>query len=138
MEGCMMKLLMIPLFMLCFMASNGFAQMGHGMMREYGGGEGMMEHEGMMSRERTADSMTDITRQLSELMLDLSGKIEGSLPEKLHGLREIMKDMSDEMNSISKIIEKGTATDDEVKAMRERIARIKQDIAEMDRPEKRR
>jgi polyhydroxyalkanoate synthesis regulator phasin len=133
----MRKLLIIPLFMLCFMASNSFAQMGHGMMREYGGGQGMMEHmmmhEGMMSREQTADSVTDIIRQLSELMHDLSGKIEVSPPEKLHDLRDIMKDMSDEMEAVSRIVEKGTATDEEVKEMRERIAKTRENIFEMDK-----
>jgi polyhydroxyalkanoate synthesis regulator phasin len=133
----MRKLLIIPLFMLCFMASNSFAQMGHGMMREYGGGQGMMDHmmmhEGMMSREQTADSVTDIIRQLSELMHDLSGKIEVSPPEKLHDLRDIMKDMSDEMEAVSRIVEKGTATDEEVKEMRERIAKTRENIFEMDK-----
>ncbi len=135
----MSKILIIPLFILCFTASNGFAQMGHGMMREYGGGEGMMDHmmmhEGMMSHEQTADSIADIMRQLSELMRDLSGKIEDYPPEKLHDLRDIMKDMSDEMNYISRIVEKGTSTQEEVKTVHERIARIRQKILATDRHE---
>jgi polyhydroxyalkanoate synthesis regulator phasin len=133
----MRKLIIIPLFILYFMATNGFAQMGHGMMREYGGGQGMMEHmmmhEGMMSREQTADSVADMTRQLSELMRDLSGKIESSQVEKLHGLGDIMKDMSDEMDTISRIVEKSAATDEEVKEIRERIAKTREKIFEMDK-----
>jgi len=133
----MRKLLIIPLFILCLTASNGLAQMGHGMMREYGSGQGMMDHmmmnEGMMSREQTADSVADITRQISELMRDLSGKIEGLPPEKLNDLRNVMKDMSDEMETVSRLVERGTATDEEVKDVRERIAKTREDIFGMDK-----
>jgi len=125
------------MFILCLTASNGFAQMGHGMMREYGGGQGMMDHmmmhEGMMSREQTADSLADITRQMSELMRDLSGKIEAFPHGKLNELRYIMKDMSDEMETVSRLVERGTVTDEEVKEIRERIAKTREEIFKMDK-----
>ena len=133
----MKQMFVLSLMILCLSAVDTFAQMGHGMMREYGSGQGMMDHmmmnEGMMSREKTADSMADITRQMSELMRDLSGKIEGLPSEKLDDLRNIMKEMSDEMETVSRLVEKGTATDEEVKDIRERIAKTREEIFGMNK-----
>ena len=133
----MKQMFVLSLMILCLSAVDTFAQMGHGMMREYGSGQGMMDHmmmnEGMMSREKTAESMADITRQMSELMRDLSGKIEGLPSEKLDDLRNIMKEMSDEMETVSRLVEKGTATDEEVKDIRERIAKTREEIFGMNK-----
>lgn len=133
----MKQMFVLSLMILCLSAVDTFAQMGHGMMREYGSGQGMMDHmmmnEGMMSREKTAESMADITRQMSELMRDLSGKIEGLPSEKLNDLRNIMKEMSDEMETVSRLVERGAATDEEVKDIRERIAKTREEIFGMDK-----
>ena len=133
----MKQMFVLSLMILCLSAADTFAQMGHGMMREYGSGQGMMDHmmmnEGMMSREQTAERMADITRQMSELMRDLSGKIEGLPSEKLDDLRNIMKEMSDEMETVSRLVEKGTATDEEVKDIREKIAKTREEIFGMDK-----
>jgi predicted house-cleaning noncanonical NTP pyrophosphatase (MazG superfamily) len=133
----MKHVLLMAVLISALAVSYSFAQMGHGMMREHGSGEGMMEHmmmhQGMMSREQTAESISDLMRQLSELMRDLSGKIEKSQTEKPYDPENIMKDLSDELDVISRIVEKGTATDEEVKDIRERIAKTRGKIFQMDK-----
>ena len=118
----MKRILIVTIMVSVLAASNSFAQMGHGMMREMP--EGMM-HEHMMG------NMTDMINELSGLMGKMSEMMKDMPKENMNSIAEIMKDMSFEMSRMSEMMDRGAVTDEEIKAVHSRIIELQKRMMEM-------
>ena len=131
----MKKISILSLIIFCLMAVYSYAQTGHGMMRGHGSGEGMMEHmmmhEEMMGHEQMTGDMTDIMTQMSELMGEMSEMMKDMPKDKAHQMSFMMRDMCPEMNRISEMLDTGTATDEEIKVMHDKIMEMKKGMTEI-------
>jgi len=130
-----MKRLLIATFLISALAaSDSFAQMGHGMMREIPEGmmhEHMMVDEGMMSREQMMNNMTDMMNELSGLMGNMSEIMKYKPKEDMLRISVIMRDMSFEIRRMSDIIDKETVTDKELNIMKDDIMQMKKRMSEI-------
>jgi len=122
--------------LLIFAPAYGFAQMGHGMMRETPGGmmhEHMMGHEGMMGYENMMGNMTDMINELSGLMSKMSEMMKDMPRENMHQISSTMRDTCSEMSRMSEMMDKGAATDEEIKAVHHRIKDLQKRMSEMEK-----
>jgi methyl-accepting chemotaxis protein len=132
----MRHILITTVLILYLAVSNSFAQMGHGMMR--GGhmmGEehmrGMMEEGQMMDHEEMMSTMTEMTGQITEMMQGVTRMMNQSSPadkERMHKLANMIRDLASEMNRISFMMERGDATEEEMKDLQMRIREIKRSM----------
>ena len=136
----MKRIFIIISLILCLPATYSFAQMGHGIMRD----SQMMEQKDMTGEKhmlehgRMMDNMTGLTQdmsavmnQVSEVMGNVSGTGRDLSKDNMHRLSNMMRDMSSEMNRMSWIMGKGKVTDEEMKAIRNRMMEIQKQISDM-------
>lgn len=124
----MKKIFCITIFILALSAPYSFAQMGHGMMREMPGG---MMHEHMMGHEEMMENMTDMLNQLSEIMRDISEMMKGMPKDKMKQISSIMKDMYTEIEMMAEMMDKDSATYEEIKSMHDRTVEMKKRMSEI-------
>lgn len=142
----MKRIFIIISIILCLPATYSFAQMGHGMMRDSQMmGQGPMMDQKDMTGERymleygrMMDNMTGLTQdmsavmnRMSEVMGNVSGTGRDLSRDNMHRLSNMMRDISSEMNRMSWIMDKGTVTDEEMKAMHDRMTEIQKQIREI-------
>lgn len=121
-----MKYLLTITFLITFLAaSDSFAEMGHGMMRETEGGT---IHEHMMNHEEITGNMPEMMNELSGLMGDMSKMMKDIPKDRINNMSSIMKDMCFEMGRMAEIMDKGISVDKELKAMHDRIMDIRNRI----------
>jgi hypothetical protein len=151
-----MRILLTIIIITGFIPAYTFAQMGHGMMREgHTMGQGhmtdqghMTEQEGRPGKEGTTfpDPAVDrgtmgdmmimiqdiavMMRQMSTVMSSLPDMDSVRSRDRSYGMSILMKDMADEMNMISTIIGRGTATEEEMKAAHNRIMELQKAMRE--------
>lgn len=136
----MKRIFIIISLILCLPATYSFAQMGHGIMRD----SQMMEQKDMtgerhmLEHGRMMDNMTGLTQdmsavmnQMSEVMGNVSRTGRDLSKDNMHRLSNMMRDMSSEMNRMSLIMGKGKVTDEEMKAIRNRMMEIQKQISDM-------
>lgn len=136
----MKRIFIIISLILCLPATYSFAQMGHGIMRD----SQMMEQKDMTGEKhmlehgRMMDNMTGLTQdmsavmnQVSEVMGNVSRTGRDLSKDNMHRLSNMMRDMSSEMNRMSWIMGKGKVTDEEMKAIRNRMMEIQKQISDM-------
>jgi cob(I)alamin adenosyltransferase len=97
----------------------------------------MTEQKGMMGQKEMMENMMSMMDQMSEMI----GKIPKMLmkltppPDIRETMFGIMKDMSLQMMDISKIMEKGEASEEEMKMMKDKMARIQKRMEELEAKE---
>ena len=120
-----MKMVLIIGLILGLFTFNGYAQM---TSQKGGTGKGMIGQREMM------DKMTGMMNQMSEMM----GKMPNLMmrvappPDTEKMMFEIMKGMSQQIMDMSKIMERGTASEKEMKAMQEKMAQMHKRISELE------
>lgn len=142
----MKRIFIIISIILCLPATYSFAQMGHGMMRDsqmMGQGpmmdqKDMTGERHMLEHGRMMDNMTGLTQdmsavmnRMSEVMGNVSGTGRDLSRDNMHRLSNMMRDISSEMNRMSWIMDKGIVTDEEMKAMHDRMTEIQKQIREI-------
>jgi len=110
-----------------------YAQMGHGMMRDTDKG---MEHGEMMGKGhmmgKMMKGMMGMTHKMSEIMNNMAEMMSKDMTEeRMHKMSGIMKDMCAEMAKMSEMMDKGMATEEEMKAMHDRMSKIHKKMMEM-------
>lgn len=156
----MKQIFFIALLIVGLTTSYSLAQMGHGMMR---GGHMMDEEEMMSDKEyrqlddiltrkqQSTDEMTihhrqmingmmgatqDIAimmRQMSDMMGNITEIESEASNQDIKRMSAMMKDMAMEMNRISGLIGKGTATPEEVRAMQDKVIKMQEQMRELKR-----
>lgn len=154
----MKHILIIAGLVVTLAASYAGAQMGHGMMRdghkmEQGGhmmgDQGMMGSGGMMGgqdrdeqgaeaeRRHMMNSVMGMTqdiaimmRQMSVMMGDVTDT-QGVSGDRISRMSAIMKEMSTEMNRISDLVGKGSASDEEIRTMQNRMIQLQEQMWEL-------
>lgn len=123
-------------------ATYSFAQMGHGMMRDKTGEMGhsqMMDDKGhMMEHSKMMDDMMGMTHEMSEIMHDMA-EMMGEMSEmsrdmsreKMHKMSNIMRDMCAEMNKMPDMMDKGMATEEEMRMMHNRMMEMQKQMREI-------
>lgn len=132
----MKKIFITATLFLTFNAAAAFAQMGHGMMRELPAGtmhEHMMGHAGMMSHEQMRGNMRDMMNRMSGLMENMSGMMKDLPADKMKRISGMMIDMCTEMNRMSEMMDKGMTTDDEMKAMHDRMMEMQKQMSDLEK-----
>jgi hypothetical protein len=124
----MRQVMVMVILLFGLTTSYSLAQMGHGMMRdshmmeEHGmtGSGQMMEHGKMMGNIKgMTQDISDLMRKMSELMgSDISR-------ERAHAMSNVVRDMAVEMNRISFMIDRGSATEEEMIDVQNRMMEIK-------------
>jgi hypothetical protein len=149
---------LIIAFLIIVLATSGYSQMGHGMMRgghmmEGGGhmmGGHMMKgdergHEQGMMRGQISDehrrvmngmmsAMQDIAimmRQMSVMMGDITSEGSNAMKSKMKEMSALLKDMAAEMNRISGMIGGGPVSDEDVRTMQKRVMDLQERIWEV-------
>jgi hypothetical protein len=137
----MKRILMITVFFSVLAVSSVSAQMGHGMMRDshmMGQGGHMMGEQGvkgsgqMMDHGRMMGNVQGMTRYMSNMMGQLSGMISQDMPgERRHKVSEMMRDVAAEMNRLSFIIDRGSATVGEMNDLESRMTELHKHMSEI-------
>jgi hypothetical protein len=133
-----MRTIFFAAVIVTFLASSGYTQMGGGMMGEEKGEagkgqmmqqQGMTQQTGMMDQNQMMGSMMNMTGSMSGMMGDLSGMMKNMTPERMEGMSGLMKDMSKQMTEMSVIMEKGTATEQEMKKLNESMQKMQKTMS---------
>ncbi len=128
----MKRMLIISILILGLVATYSFAQMGHGMMRDEAGEMGrshMMEHGNMMGDMMgITQDMSAMMRDMSEMMGDMSKMSKDMSRDRMHKMSNMMREMCAEMNRMSDIMDKGMATEQEMRTMHNRMMEIQKQI----------
>ncbi len=139
--------LILTIFIIVLTAAPGFAQMGHGMMRDsqmmgqegmhgqQGMGSGrMMGHQQMMGNIKgmTRD-MSNIMGRVSETMGNLADTGVDASRENMSRMSDLMRDMAAEMNRMSWIMDKGISTEEEIRDIQNRMMKIDRRMNELSR-----
>ena len=138
-----MKPILILLTMILFLpATYGFAQMGHGMMRDnvhkdmmkqdgMTGTGHMMDHDLMMENMKgVTQNMSTMMSRMTEIIDDMSKADSIMSRDRMHRMSNIMRNVSAEMNRMSWIMDKGSVTDEEMKTMLGRMKEIQKQLSE--------
>jgi hypothetical protein len=64
-------------------------------------------------------------------MMNISAMIKDMPKENMLNMSALMRDMSIEMSKMSEIVDKGTATDEEMKTMHERMTKMQKTFSEI-------
>ncbi len=128
------NILTIIILVTAFTVTYGFAQMG-GMGGGMMGGQGHepdkgqpMEHKGMMEHGQMMNDMVDMMHQMSGMMHDM-GENMGDMPkEKMLNMSIMMKEMSSHMGKMSVIMEKGMATEKDMKMLHDEMMRMEKEM----------
>jgi predicted nucleic acid-binding Zn-ribbon protein len=91
----------------------------------------MKDHAGMMGHEQMVSNMTEMMNRLSGMMIDMSEMMKDMPKDKMHQVSSMMRDMCSEINRVSELMDAGTATDEEIKAVQNRIMELKKRMSEM-------
>ena len=124
----MRNITLITILIIGLMTSYSLAQMGHGMMRDSHmmQGQEMMATGQMMEHGQMMENLKGITRDMSTIMDQLSGMMNGEMSrERRHKTSELMRDVAAEMNRMSFMMDRGTATDEEMRDFQNRMICIK-------------
>ncbi len=132
------NILIIFILLMAFTVTYGFAQMGGGhgggmmggqheqpssMQGEMGKGQ-MMEHKGMMEHGQMMNGMVDMMQQMSGMMHDMEENMGNMPKEKMLNMSKMMKEMSSHMVKMSGIMEKGMATEKDMKMLHDEMMRM--------------
>jgi hypothetical protein len=143
-----MKGLTVIIFLVIMLLSSySHAQMGHGMMR---GGDHMMGEQDMMGQqERRGDEqmmqdrhmmnnmmgmtqdMAIMMRQMSVIMENIDEPGSSMSQERMGKMSMLMKDMSAEMDRISGLMQKGEASQDEMRDMQLSMIKLQERMWEL-------
>lgn len=148
----MKRVILISILLTGLSVSNGFAQMGHGMMRGGHMDDGHMSDSGrMMEQEQQGmpgpgqvmdrkmmgsmmgmiQDIAIMMRQMSEVMSNIPDMKSDLSRDKSYMMSGLMRDMAAEMNEISGIIGKGTATEEEMRVIHRRVMRLQEDMRKL-------
>ena len=75
--------------------------------------------------------MMGMTNQMSDMMGKMSGMMKDMPADKMKTTSGIMKDMSHQMMEMSKIMEKGNASEKEMKKMQEKMTTLQKKMSDM-------
>jgi hypothetical protein len=140
--------LMISIMLFLALATGGYAQMGHGMMRgghmmEGGGhmmgghmmgtdrdsgkrnmmgGEVSDDHRRMMNGMMSAtQDIAIMMRQMSVMMGNITDQDRDAMKARMHKMSSLMKDMASEMNTLSRMMLDGAVSDSDMRATQKRV-----------------
>jgi hypothetical protein len=124
-EGTKMKKLFLIGLILGLFTSYSYAQMAD-QKGEMG--------EGMMSQKETMDHMRGMINQMSVLMGKMPNMMMKDMPppDIRKMMFEIMKNMSQQMMDMSKIMEKGTVSEKEMKMMQDEMMQMQKRMSELE------
>jgi hypothetical protein len=127
----MKKVYLVFSVVLLFTVNFGFAQMGsqgmsESMMVSQKGemGKSQMMQKGMMNKEQMMTSMLNTMNQMSKILGNLPSKMKNIRADKMKTMSGLMKDMSTQMMEISRIMAKGSATENEMRALQDNAAQM--------------
>jgi hypothetical protein len=144
----MKKLFFITLLLLVIVAENSSAQMGHGMMRsgDMMGKEHMMDQKEMtdrghmMQHNKMMGDMMGMSQDIAIMMRQMSvvmgniTDVESKMSQgRMQNMSRLMRAIAVEMNVISDIMGKGSATDEEISALQNRMAELQKQVGELRR-----
>jgi hypothetical protein len=88
----------------------------------------------MMEQEEMVNKMTGMMDQMSGMMARMPKMMTKVMPppDTREMIFEIMKDMSIQMMAMSRVMEKGTASDKEIKTMQDKMAQIEKRMGELE------
>lgn len=115
------------MFALLLTAAYGFAEMGRGQKGQMSGHEGMMEHGQMMS------GMMDMSKQMSDMMGNVSGMMNNMPRDRMKHMAPLMKQMSGHMMEMSKMMDKGTMTEKDMKKLREHMGKLQNMMTDIEK-----
>ncbi len=131
----MKRIFVITILIIGLAAAYSFAQMGHGMMR---GTEEEMGQGHMMEQGHMMGSMMGVTQDMSVMMRRMSGMMGGisnmsreMSGDRMHNMSNMMRDMCREMSRMADFMDKGAATDEEMKAMRNRMMEMQKQMPDL-------
>lgn len=111
--------------------------MGGGMMGGQQGQMGgmekgqMMEHKGMMEHGQMMGGMMDMSKQMSDMMGNMSGMMKDMPADRMKSMSGVMKDMSHQMMEMSKMMSKGAASEKDMKRLHDKMGQIQKRMSEM-------
>lgn len=139
----MKSVFIITILILGLLVTYSSAQMGHGMMRnthemgqdhtteqkEMMGKGHMMEHDKMISdMMNTTHRMSEIIHYMSEMMGDMSKMSRDMSRDRMHKMSNMMRDMCAEINKMSLMMDKGMATDEEMRTIHNRMIEMQKQM----------
>ncbi|NWG02797.1 MAG: hypothetical protein HXY44_08080 [Syntrophaceae bacterium] len=88
----------------------------------------------MMDQKEMMDKVREVMNQMSGIMARMPGMMRKVMPppDVREAMFEIMKDMSMQLMDISKMMEKGTASDKEMKMMQDRMVQMQKRMDELE------
>ena len=142
----MKKAMLIAALFLALAVTYSYAQMAHDMKSE---GSDEMKHsdmmcrEGMMGHGKMMDCMSDMMQDMSGIMKKMSGMMK-KMPDaekdktmdRRHKMSGTMKDLCAEMNKMSEMMDSGTAKDEDMMMMHERMMEMKRHMSGKQEPKK--
>ena len=97
-------------------------QMGGGMNE---GGKGATHRDQMMEHGQMMGGMADMGHQMAEMMGTISGRMKDMPEGDMKAMSGVMKDISQQMMAMSKVMGGGKVSTKEMKKMQDRVMDIK-------------
>ncbi|MBI4838294.1 MAG: hypothetical protein HY806_03975 [Nitrospirae bacterium] len=140
----MKKTMLIAALVFALAITYSYAQMAHDMKSE---GSEEMKHsdmmckEGMMGHGKMMDCMSEMMQDMSGMMKKMSGLMKkmpdaqkDKTSDRMHRMSGMMQDMCAEMNKMSEMMDSGTAKDEDMKMMHERMMEMKKRMSGKQEP----
>ncbi len=123
------------MFALLLTAAYGFAEMGGGQKGQMGGMEkGQMNgHDGMMEHGQMMSGMMDMSKQMSDMMGNVSGMMNNMPRDRMKHMAPLMNQMSGQMMEMSKMMDKGTMTEKDMKKLREHMGKLQNMMTDIEK-----
>lgn len=133
-----MKRLLIAglMVVVAIIAPYGYAGMGgtSGNMNMGSGHEMMGDQQGhMLEHEQMKSCMTNMMLQMQGMMGDMEGMMKNMTPDKMQRMSKMMGEMSGQMMDMSKMMEKGEASQKEMNMMSDKMMQMKKGMSEMNK-----
>lgn len=138
----MRRIVIISVLIMALSAAYGFAQTGNYMMKGQGGGmmgggtmQGgrMMQRGGMMEHGQMMNDVMRMTDRMSRMMGKLSGVMKDMPRDKMMEASGLMRDMSRQMLAMSRIMQRGNASNGEMKELQLRMREMQKKFSGIER-----
>lgn len=111
----MKKVFLVSILILVLLTPYSFAQIGGGMI----------------SGERMVANLQDMMSQMAGMMHHMAEMMKDMPANKMKMMTEMMEDMSHQMIEISKMIEKGMVSEDDMKRMNDKMIQMRNRMTNM-------
>lgn len=123
------------MFALLLTAAYGFAEMGSGQKGQMGNMEkGQMSgHQGMMEHDQMMGGMMDMSKQMSDMMGKASDMMNNMPKDRMKHMAPFMHKMSGQMMEMSKMMEKGTMSETDMKKLKDHMGKLQNMMTDLEK-----